>query len=227
MWASRLLALFYGLRAVGYRLCNNFGSYIDRSVKVTGWSNVHVGVNSAVGAGTWLNINDRNGAKDSIRIGNNCFIGRNNFVTVGHRVSFGDYCLTATNCAFVGSSHVIDDPTLPYITTGVDVEAEILIGANCFFGYGAMVLGAVKIGHGSVIGAGAVVLKDVPPFSVVIGNPAKVVKRYSFAKSCWVSVDEYDDEAVISEDEYSQLLHKNVGYCPLPISAASSFLGDV
>jgi acetyltransferase-like isoleucine patch superfamily enzyme len=201
--------------------------YVDGTVKVTGWSHVNIGLNSVVAAGTWLNVNIREGSEPTLNIGENCFIGRNNFITVGKVVNFGDYCLTATNCAFVGSSHNIVNPNLPYISTGVDADAEIRIGANCFFGYGAMVLGSVSIGYGSVIGAGAVVLKNVPPFSVVIGNPGRVVKRYSMSKKCWVPVAEYIEDVLLSEEEYVANMHRDIGYYPLPISAARSSLGDV
>ncbi|MGK0373293.1 MAG: tetrahydrodipicolinate N-succinyltransferase [Glaciecola sp.] len=224
---SRSLAIYYGLRSLPYRFIRNFNAYIGSTVKITGWSKVKLGLNSVIAAGTWLNVNERDGDDATLCIGKNCFIGRNNFITVGQKVTFGDYCLTGSNCSFVGSSHNIDDPMAPYITTGVDTAAAITIGANCFFGYGVMVIGAVTIGYGSIVGAGAVVLKDIPPFSIVIGNPGRVIKRYSFAAKCWLNIDDYVEEKIISEDEYVRLLHKKVGYYPLPISAASSFLGDI
>jgi acetyltransferase-like isoleucine patch superfamily enzyme len=61
-----------------------------------------------------------------------------------------------------------DHPTL-------DVTRPINVGANCFIGYGAMILPGVTIGEGCVVGAGAVVTKDAPAGSVVAGNPARVV----------------------------------------------------
>lgn len=53
--------------------------------------------------------------------------------------------------------------------------APVVIEDNCFIGYGAIVLMGVNVGHDSIVGAGAVVTKDVPPRSVVAGNPAKVI----------------------------------------------------
>jgi carbonic anhydrase/acetyltransferase-like protein (isoleucine patch superfamily) len=227
VWASRLVAIVHGLCAFRRRLGNSLGCYIDSTVKVTGWSRVRIGLNSVVAAGTWLNVNDRKGHGAVLTIGENCFIGRNNFITVGKRVDFGDYCLTGTNCAFIGSSHNIDRPSSPYISTGVQTGAEMRIGANCFFGYGAMVLGPVTVGYGSVIGAGAVVLRDVPPLSIVVGNPGQVIKRYSVLKGCWVAVSDYVEERLVAEEEYVAKMRENSGYYPLPISAARSTLGDV
>lgn len=57
------------------------------------------------------------------------------------------------------------------------LHATTHIGRNCFIGVGAIVLPGVTIGDGSIIGAGAVVVKDVPPHSLVVGNPGKVIKK--------------------------------------------------
>jgi hypothetical protein len=55
----------------------------------------------------------------------------------------------------------------------------------------------------------------------------KTVKRYSLNKKCWVPVAEYVEEALLSEEEYAANMRRDVGYYPLPISAAQSSLGDV
>jgi len=227
LWFSRINSIAQGLIALRWRLLQTMHCYVDSSVKVTGWSHIAIGLNSVIAAGTWLNVNDRKGTVPTLLIGENCFIGQNNFMTVGQRIIIGDYCLTTSHCSFIGASHNITDPRQPYVSTGVDTDSEIHIGANCFFGYGAMVLGSVSIGYGSVIGAGAVVLKDIPPLSVVIGNPGRVIKRFSLAKNCWVAVADYVEEPLLSEQEYLANMRKEVGYYPLPISAARSALGDI
>lgn len=56
------------------------------------------------------------------------------------------------------------------------VKGDIIVGNDVWFGYGSLIKGGVNIGHGAIIAAGAVVVKDVPPYSIVAGNPAKVVK---------------------------------------------------
>lgn len=56
------------------------------------------------------------------------------------------------------------------------VKGDIVVGNDVWFGYSCLAKGGVNIGHGAIIGAGAVVVKDVPAYSIVAGNPAKVVK---------------------------------------------------
>lgn len=57
------------------------------------------------------------------------------------------------------------------------VKGDIVVGNDVWFGYGSLIKNGVKIGDGAIIAAGAVVVKDVPPYSIVAGNPAKVVKK--------------------------------------------------
>jgi len=60
-------------------------------------------------------------------------------------------------------------------------KGSVVIGNDCWIGTEVMILSGVNIGHGAVIGARAVVSKDVPPYAVVVGNPARVVK-FRFAE---------------------------------------------
>ena len=55
-------------------------------------------------------------------------------------------------------------------------RGPIIIGSDCLIGTEAMIFGGVTIGHGSIVGARAVITKDVPPFSIVAGNPAKIIR---------------------------------------------------
>ena len=61
-------------------------------------------------------------------------------------------------------------------------KGPILIGSDCWIGTESMIFGGVTIGDGSIIGARSVVTKDVPPFAIVAGNPAKII-RYRFEKN--------------------------------------------
>ena len=67
-------------------------------------------------------------------------------------------------------------------------KRPVKIGSNTHLNTNVIVLAGVTIGQHCQIGAGAVVTKDIPPYSVAVGNPARVVKRYNFEKKEWVRV---------------------------------------
>lgn len=204
------------------------GSHIHSSVHLLGKANIRVGRNTCVSQGSWLNINHRLKGKIAIEIGNNCFIGKNNFFTSGDMISIGDYTLTSIDCKFIGSTHKIDDPETPYLLTGTTDTDQITIGVNCFIGAGVTVLGNVKIGHGSVIGANSLVLHDIPPFSIAMGNPAKITKQYSFIHKAWLPISEVlSENEMPSELEYLNQLKNKFPQLDMPWIAAGKSMGDL
>lgn len=203
-------------------------AFVHPSVQMLGKAFVRVGTNSVLSEHVWLNVNKRSGSYKAIDIGDHCFIGRRNFFSSGNRIVIGHYVLTANDCQFLGSSHVVDDPMRLCINTGTTDTDTITIGPNTFIGAGARVLGNVTVGHGCVIGACALVTRDVPPFSQVHGSPARVQRRYSFARSAWVPVadfNEADATAIPTEQEY--LRHLRQQPTPvMPYLAAGSDMGN-
>jgi acetyltransferase-like isoleucine patch superfamily enzyme len=226
MLAAHAFVVVSAIAAARFRLRLVGRAHVAWSARVTGWRRVFLGKNVVIGAGSWLNVNDRLGAGTCLQICDNSFIGRNNFFTVGRSIIVREYCLTASNCAFIGSSHV-SNPMLPYATTGTTDTDSIYIGANCFFGYGAVVMGDVRIGHGSIIGAGSVVRGHIPPFSIAVGNPARVVRRFDFSAGRWVKASEYQHSPQPDEAEYVLQLRGKLPFVVQPLSAATSFLGDI
>lgn len=168
--------------------------YIHRRVKFTGSRGLFIGNNSLIGDNSWININ--NPSKGTFKVGCNCCIGMDNFITVGGDISIGDYFLSGKNCSLISSSHNVEDPNKPYLKTGTTFNHKISIGSNVFFGFGVTVIGDVSIGSGSVIGACSVVTKSIPNYSMAVGNPAKIIKRYSFKKKQWVSINDYNSQDI-------------------------------
>ena len=153
-------------------------------VKMIGARAIDIGENTVIGDGSWINVNEPR--LSSIRIGSNCLVGMNNFFSVGSKITIEDYFLSGARCSFICSSHKIQDVSRPYLKTGTTREDEIHIGKNVFFGYNVSVLGNVSIGACSIVGANSVVRTDLPNYSVAVGNPARVIKRYDFEKKCWI-----------------------------------------
>ncbi|TQS37238.1 hypothetical protein Golomagni_02297 [Golovinomyces magnicellulatus] len=91
-------------------------------------------------------------------------------------ISIGSRTLIGPNCSFFTATHPLD----PFLRNGVrgpELGAPITIGEDCWFGGNVTVCPGVTIGRGVSVGAGSVVTKDVPPFHLVAGNPAKILKK--------------------------------------------------
>jgi acetyltransferase-like isoleucine patch superfamily enzyme len=122
-----------------------------------------------------------NGVGDII-IGKRTRIGMSN-VLIGP-VSIGNDVILAQNIVMSGLNHGYEDITLPphnqpVTKKQITLEDEIWIGAN------SVVLAGVTIGKHAVVAAGSVVTKNVPPYSVVVGNPARVIRQYNPQTCVW------------------------------------------
>lgn len=206
------------------------GSFVDPSVQILGWERVRLGRNVVVGEHTWLNVNDRGQSGIAIDLGDHSFIGRRNFFNAGALIQIGPYCLTGVDCHFLGSDHRHDTPFAPYIATGNETHQRIVVGANCWFGTSVTVLGDIEIGHGSILGAAAVVTANVPPFSMAVGNPARVIKRFDLARNAWVPFAEWSPAAeaqIPSAGEYLARLVQSHPRIKLPRIASGQRHGDL
>lgn len=203
-------------------------SYIANNVQIIGLKNISIGQYCTIGEGSSITLNNRENNELRLTISDNVYIGRNNFFTIGKYMSINDYCIFGNNCSFLCSDHDFTNPLMPYALSGATDQKEIRIGANCWLGHNVSIVGHVTIGHGSVIGANSVVLNNIPPFSIAVGNPAKVIKRYSFTRSKWVLGKELDiDEEYISESNYIRLMKEKFGNTSTGFHSSSSKFGDL
>ena len=110
-----------------------------------------------------------------ITIGNGVYIGTGTTL-FGHRgLEIGDDCLLAQNITLTPYSHIFDDPDRIIYAQGGHCE-KVTIGKDVYIGMRCCVMYSGNIGDGSVIGAGSTVVKPIPPYSVAVGTPAKVIK---------------------------------------------------
>lgn len=111
-----------------------------------------------------------------IEVGENSFIGPYSCVAGSGDIKIGKDCLIAAHSGIFANNHQFADPSRSIVDQGLTYKG-ITIEDDCWLGAGVKVLDGVTIGRGSVIGAGAVVTKDIPPFSVAVGVPAKVISH--------------------------------------------------
>ena len=109
----------------------------------------------------------------NIEVGNHFYSNVNLVILDGAKVTFGDYVFIAPNCGFYTAGHPLN---IAQRNAGLEYAKPITVGNNVWIGAGVSVLPGVTIGDGCVIGAGSIVTKDIPPYSLAVGNPCRVIR---------------------------------------------------
>ena len=93
------------------------------------------------------------------------------------QIYIGSYVMIAQKVMIIGGNHNISRTDIPMMLQGDGKQGDIIIEDDVWIGAGAIILTGVTIGKGSVIAAGSIVTKDVEPYTIVGGNPAKLIKK--------------------------------------------------
>ena len=113
-------------------------------------------------------------------IGENCNFGAYNHLTCANKIMIGNGVLTGKWVTITDNSHGdtrYETLQIPPLKRRIESKGPVIIGNNVWIGDKATILPGVTIGDGSIVAANAVVTKDVPPYSVVAGIPAKIIKE--------------------------------------------------
>lgn len=169
---------------------SHFGpkSEIIRPLKVNG-KGIYIGSRVCIQYKSWIEANPLTGEpKAELIIGNGCAIGHFNEIYATKSIVIEDNVLTADRVYISDNLHGYENPEIPVIKQPIKQNGTVRIGEGSWLGAGACVIGA-NIGKHCVIGANAVVTHDIPDYSVAVGIPAKVIKKYNFNTSKWENVN--------------------------------------
>jgi acetyltransferase-like isoleucine patch superfamily enzyme len=123
--------------------------------------------------GVWITAPDQ----ARVTIGAGTFLNQGVMIAAGELVEIGEHCMFANGCFVTDSSHRFDDLEQPVTWQGFTTKGPTRIGDNVWCGAHVVVTSGVTIGERSVIGANSVVTRDIPPYSIAAGSPAKVLRR--------------------------------------------------
>jgi len=196
-WLPSLIGI--GLRGLFYKLIIKSAGlpFIENGVRILQAKNLRLGRGVYIDYGVYLHacpvgidigdktfimhnsilhvFNFRNLPHAGIRIGRNCFIGEANVMRGQGGITIGNDVYTGPLVQILAVNHVYGDPDQLIREQGITAEG-ITIEDDVWLAAGCIVLDGVRIGKGSVIGAGAVVTEDIPSYSIAVGSPARVVK---------------------------------------------------
>lgn len=219
-WIPSLIGI--GLRGIFYRLIVNMngwaaiengvrlryanriklgsGAYLDQGTYLHACPNgIEIGENTIVMHGAILHVyNFRDLPHSGIRIGRDSLVGEYSVIRGQGGVEIGDRVYTSPFTQIIAVNHVYSDPTRPFVEQGITAEG-IVIEDDVWLGAGAIITDGVRVGKGAVVAAGAVVTRDVPPYTVVGGVPAKPIKTIDGVSSEDTSRKVYFDSREVKE----------------------------
>lgn len=134
-----------------------------------------------------------NNGMGDIVIGKNCMVGIGNILT--GPVTIGDNVILAQHVGVSGLNHGYTDVHTPIRDQKCSV-AEVIIEDDCWIGTNVVITAGVTIGKHSVVAGGSVVTKNVPPYTIVAGNPAKIIKQYNPQTEEWERADGAKNETI-------------------------------
>jgi len=169
---------------------------IHPSAKIIGLSNIQIGENFYAGKDLWIEAVHSRGKltynpqiiiKDNVSICDSVHIAATNYVEIGNNVLMASkiYISDHNHGSYAGGTQ--SDPETPPNIRPVSCDKRVVIEDNVWLGEFVAVLPGVTIGRGSIIGSNSVVSKSIPPHSIAVGSPARVVKQYNSITKKWDS----------------------------------------
>jgi acetyltransferase-like isoleucine patch superfamily enzyme len=154
------------------------------------WNNdyIEIGSNTFIAENCFLAVTKNGNKIPRLRIGDNCCIGANFFVACINKIEIQDNVLISDRVFISDHFHNYENINIPVINQELIPKGKVLIKKGSFIGINSVIMPGVTIGKNSVVGASSVVTKDVPDYSVVTGNPARIIKRYSHTFKKWLNI---------------------------------------
>lgn len=174
LWIKMFINPFYHKKGKGARVRPR------TRMDVVPWNKFELGIDSTIEDFSAIN----NGVGDVI-IGDRTKIGLSN--TIIGPVTIGNDIRLAQNITLSGLNHNYEDINLPIHEQGVSTS-PIVIEDDCWIGANVVVVAGITVGKHSIVAAGSIVTKNIPPYSVAVGNPARVIKKYSPETKTWEKV---------------------------------------
>jgi len=179
MWAARAMAYKFFLAKIG-SLC-----YLGKPCYIQGKNHIYIGNKTRIFPG--IRLEALSGG--SIRIGNNTVIEQNvHIISMGDDLIIGNDVTLAPNVFISNVNHKYADVSKSVMDQG-HIVTRTSIGDGCFIGYGAAIQPGTILGKHCVVGSNAVVKGTYSDYSVIVGNPGRVIKEYDKERNCWKKVD--------------------------------------
>jgi acetyltransferase-like isoleucine patch superfamily enzyme len=186
---SKLIGAFIGSRTGSTR------AHIGPRAFIRGLSCIIIGEGFESAEGLWLEAVTSFNKKrytpkivigDNVHISSWSHITAVNYVEIGNDALIGSKVLISDHAHGTYSGKMQSDPRIPPMKRDLVSGGPVIVGPNVWIGDGVVVLPGCIIGEGSIVGANSVVTSNIPPFTIVAGSPARILKRFDINTMDWV-----------------------------------------
>lgn len=181
-----LFKIFWLIRTLFYKIIfKKIGkmSYIGKLIFIKNASKIEIGNRVRIFPGARMEVH-RNG---EITICDDVSIGQHLHIISGKKMIINSKVTISANVFITDLEHGYNEIDV-HIMKQELIFKETIIGENCFIGYGAVIQAGTKLGKQCIIGANSVVKGDFPDYCVIVGAPAKIIKKYNFERKVWEKV---------------------------------------
>lgn len=181
----KVICYLYYKRVLGHI---GYHSYIDHPLRIDGGKSIFIGNRVSLKYKSWIASKNLTGCEKSmLLIEDGCTLGHFNHIFSTKSVILHKNVLTADKVYISDNLHGYEDISVPIKNQPIVQIGTVEIGEGTWIGENACVMGA-KIGKHCIIGANSVVTYNIPDYSVAVGAPARVVKKYDFKQKKWIKV---------------------------------------
>jgi acetyltransferase-like isoleucine patch superfamily enzyme len=182
---STWVAHTYPFAAKGRNLSLHWSCVLSRRIA----QRIEIGNSVIIRKDAWFNVLPEAIEGVNIRVGNNCLIGAQDVISAKNLIDIEQDVIIGTSVLIQDHNHAYEDVERPIRKQGPMPGGVIRIGAGSWIGHGASIVcnqEELVIGRNSVVAANALVTRSFPPYSVIVGNPARLARQYDPERRIWV-----------------------------------------
>ncbi|WP_243295649.1 acyltransferase [Geothrix mesophila] len=167
-------------------------SYVPFPHNIIGGKKIYIGDRVNIGKYSYLHAIEKyrnQFFRPEILIGNDVYIGPKCYIAAVSRIQIQDGCVLSEEVYISDVAHGLDPKSGLIMEQSLISKGPVLIGKGCFIGLRAAIMPGVELGSHCIVASSAVVTQSYPDYSMLAGNPARLVKRYDPESGNWVKVN--------------------------------------